>query len=114
MLETINDKMCIVQAIDVLPKNIASQRIKEALDRNQTDTGGLASVIKIKVKSRVMLIVNTDLSDRLVNDQLGTVKHISKKMNGDVTKYISSLTMQVLVKRKLIKTLLQSNILGYQ
>ena len=80
MLEAINEEMCVVTAIDILPKNIASQRIKEALDRNQTDNGGLASVIKIKVNSRVMLTVNVDLSDRLVNGQLGTAisKHISK------------------------------------
>ena len=74
MLETINDEMCVVPVIDILPKNIASQRIKEALDRNQTDT------------SRVVLTVNVDLSDRLVNDQLGTVKHISKHFDGEVTK----------------------------
>ena len=86
MLEAINDEMCVVPAIDILPKNIASQRIKEALDQNQTDNGGLASVIKIKVNSRVMLTVNVDLSDRLVNGQLGTVKHISKNLNGKVTK----------------------------
>ena len=65
---------------------IASQRIKETLDRNQTETGGLASVIKIKVNSRLMQTVNVDLSDTLVNSQLGTVKHISKSLNGKETK----------------------------
>ena len=44
MLEAINDEMCVVQAIDILPKTIASQRIKETLDRNQTDTGGLSNL----------------------------------------------------------------------
>ena len=33
-----------------------------------------------------MLTVNVDLSDRLVNGQLGTVKHIFKNLNGEVTK----------------------------
>ena len=33
-----------------------------------------------------MLTVNVDLSDRLVNGQLNTVKHISKNLNGEVTK----------------------------
>ena len=115
MLEALNNEMFVVPVINMLPINIAaSQRIKEVLDRNQTDSGGLASVIKIKVNSRVMLTVNLDLSDRPVNGQLGTVKVISKNLNGEVTKYISSLTMQVLVKRKLTKTLLQSKILGYR
>ena len=87
MLEALNNEMFVVPAIDILPINIvASQRIKEALDRNQTDSGGLASVIEIKVNSRVMLTVNVDLSDRLVNGQLGTVKFISKNVNGEVTK----------------------------
>ena len=86
MLEAINDEMCVVPRIDILPKNIASKRIKEALDQNQTDTEGLASLSKIKVNSRMMLTVNVDLSDRLVNHQLGTLKHISKNLNGEVTK----------------------------
>ena len=34
MLEAINDEMRVVPAIDILPKNIAFQRIKEALDQN--------------------------------------------------------------------------------
>ena len=80
--------MCVAPAIDIVPKNITSQRIKETLYRNQTDTGGLASVIKMKVHSKVMLTVNLDLSDRLVNCQLGIVKRISKNVNGEVTKYI--------------------------
>ena len=88
MLEAINDETCVVPAIDILPKNIASQRIKEALDWNQTDTGGLASAIKIKVNSSVILAVTVDLSDRLVNGQLGSVKYVSKNLNGEVTKNI--------------------------
>ena len=34
---------------------------------------------------RVMLTINVDLSDRLVYGQMGTVKHISKNLNGEVT-----------------------------
>ena len=108
MLEAINDEMCVVPAIDISPKNIASQRIKEALDRNQTDTEGLASAIKIKVNSSVILAVTVDLRDRLVNGQLGSVKYISKNLNGEVTK------IYITFYDRLIKTFLQSNILGYQ
>ena len=86
----------------------------EALDRNRTDTGGLVSAIKIKVNSTVMPTVNVDLGDKLVNDQLGTTKLSSKNLNGEVTKIYMKLMMQELVKQKLIKTLLQSNILRYQ
>ena len=86
----------------------------KALDRNRTDTGGLVSAIKIKVNSTVMPTVNVDLGDKLVNDQLGTIKLSSKNLNGEVTKIYMKLMMQELVKQKLIKTLLQSNILRYQ
>ena len=76
--------MCAAPVIDILPKSFASQIIKEVFDQNQTDTRGLASDIKIKVYSSVMLIVNVDLSERLVNGLLK--KHISENMNGKVTK----------------------------
>ena len=61
-----------------------------------------------------MPTVNVDLGDKLVNDQLGTIKLSSKNLNGEVTKIYMKLMMQELVKQKLIKTLLQSNILRYQ
>ena len=57
---------------------------KKALDQNQTETAGFTSVIKIKVNLRVMLTANADLSDRLVNGQLNTVKHISENLNGEL------------------------------
>ena len=52
--------MCAAPVIDILPKRFASQIINEVFDQNQTDTRGLASDIKIKVYSSVMLIVNVD------------------------------------------------------
>ena len=34
----------------------------------------------------MIITVTVDLSDRLINGQLGTVKHITKNLNGEVTK----------------------------
>ena len=90
MLEAIND-------------NIASQRIKKALDRNKTESGGLANVTMIKVNSRVMLMVNVDLSDRLANAQLDTVEHISKHFNGQVTKIYIKFDNAVAGQKKINK-----------
>ena len=39
----------------------------------QTDTGGLAAELTLKVGARVMLVSNIDIDDRLINGQLGTV-----------------------------------------
>ena len=66
----------IIKAIDNLPKNASIQKINQVLNRNQSETGGLAGILKIKINARVMLTVNIDLQDRLVNGQLETVMHI--------------------------------------
>ena len=66
----------ITKAIDNLPKNASIQKINQVLNRNQSETGGLAGILKIKINARVMLTVNIDLQDRLVNGQLETVMHI--------------------------------------
>ena len=66
----------IIKAIDNLPKNASIQKINQVLNRNQSETGGLAGILKIKINARVMFTVNIDLQDRLVNGQLETVMHI--------------------------------------
>lgn len=47
------------------------------LNHNQNKTGGLAGVLDINFEARIMLTLNVHLYDRLVNGQLGVVKHIS-------------------------------------
>ena len=49
------------------------QKSNKVLNRNQSETGGLAGILKIKINAKVMLIVNIDFQDRLANGQLGTV-----------------------------------------
>ena len=65
-----------IPAKDQFPKSISRQKIAEVLNRNQSETGGLAGVLNIKLNARIMLTVKIDLQDRLVNGQLGTVKCI--------------------------------------
>ena len=76
----------VVPAIDILPKNIPQQKVNEVLNRKQSETGGLPQSLQIKLNARVMLTVNIDLQDRLVNGQLGTIKHISTDKQGNVAK----------------------------
>ena len=60
----------------ICQKNVSIQKINQVLNRNQSEIGGLAGILKIKINARVTLTVNIDLQDRLVNGQLETVMHI--------------------------------------
>ena len=57
-----------------------------AQNRKQTETGGLASTLKLKLGAKVMLTVNIDISDKLINGQIGIVKNISF-INGRESKF---------------------------
>ena len=48
--------------------------------------GGLASILQIKSNARIMLTINVDLQDRLINSQLGTVKHIALNDQCNISK----------------------------
>ena len=63
--------VCTIPAIDVLPKNVSRDVIEKVLNRNQSETGGLARILEIKINARVMLTVNIDMADRLINGQIG-------------------------------------------
>ena len=47
---------------------------------------GLAGTLHIKLNARVILTINVDLQDRLVNGQLGTIKHIVLNPQNNVSK----------------------------
>ena len=86
MLQLIESPRHMIPATDHLPKNIPQQKINEILNCKQSETGGLAQTLHIKLNAQVMLTVKIDLQDRLVNGQLGTIKHISIDTKGNVAK----------------------------
>ena len=45
--------------------------------KGRSETGGLDTKILIKENARIMLTTNVDISDRLINGQLGTVIKVS-------------------------------------
>ena len=86
LLNSINSEMYSITAIDSISKIAAFSKIGKVLSRSQSETGGLAGALELKVNTGVILTVNADLKDRLVNGQLGTVKHFQKDQNGNVLK----------------------------
>ena len=62
----------VINAIDILPKNVQLSVINKVLNRNQMETGGLTRILELKVNSRVLLTSNIDVLDKLSNGQIGT------------------------------------------
>eukprot|EP00111_Clytia_hemisphaerica_P014066 TCONS_00041399-protein len=77
MLNTLSTPLVNIFALEEYPHGLAPSKIREIRDKNYTDTGGLVYNLGIKVGARIMLTANMDISDRLVNGQLGTVKHLT-------------------------------------
>ena len=86
MLNSVAREMYIIPSIGKFPQNVTNIKINEALNRNQSEKGSLAQTLQLKVNTRVMLTVATDIEDRLVSRQLGTVMQITTDSNGNVTK----------------------------
>ena len=66
----------VLQAVDQYPKNVSKQEIERVLSKGRSYTGGLDLEVSIKEGARVMLTNNIDISDRLINGQLGTVARV--------------------------------------
>ena len=113
MLQLTESPLHMISAIDHLPKNIPQQKINEILNRKQSETGGLARTLHMKLNAQVMLTGNIDLQDRLVNDQLGTIKYISNDTKGNVTKiYVKFHDSKAGLKKKKKICLCKNALLG--
>ena len=86
VLNSIENQLYKIEAKDHIPKNISSTKIENILKHNQSEMGGLASMLQIKLNARVMLTMNIDLQDRFVNGQLGTAKHIAINDQSNISK----------------------------
>ena len=70
--------MVSFDAIAQLPKGVtlSEEEPVSLRARKLADTGNLSSRLELKIGARVMLINNIDISDRLINGQIGVVKYI--------------------------------------
>lgn len=68
--------MFTLKATDQYPNNVNKQDIDRVLARGRSETGGLDYELHLKETARVMLTANIDISDRLINGQIGTVVKI--------------------------------------
>ena len=75
MLDNLTGILHVINATDIIPKNIAASLIDKALGRSQSQTGGLSAVLSVKVGARVMITSNIDVADRLSNGQIGIITY---------------------------------------
>ena len=68
--------MFTLKATYQYPNNVNEQDIDRVLARGRSETGGLDYELHSKETARVMLTANIDISDRLINGQIGTVVKI--------------------------------------
>ena len=84
MLSLNSNSLYSINAINIIPKNVSQSIIDKALNKNQSETGGLATTLDLREEARVMLTSNIDIDDRLINGQIGTVRKIV--LSGQVNK----------------------------
>ena len=70
--------MVSFDAMDQLPKGVTlfEEEPVSLRARKLADTGNLSSRLELNIGARVMLINNIEISDRLINGQIGAVKYI--------------------------------------
>ena len=67
-----------IEATDLVPSNcgFTESDIIAAQNRKASNTGGLVKSLTLKLEAKVMFTVNVDVQDRLINGQIGVVKHL--------------------------------------
>ena len=89
MLNSLPGRLITIPAKDAIPKICSMKDALEAQNRKQSNTDGLAVLLKVTVNARVMVTTNADLSDRLINGQIGTEKYFGLNQNEVDTIYVA-------------------------
>ena len=84
VLNDLPGELYTIEANDKIPDNskYPSPLNQAAQNQKQTNTGGLAKWLKLKIGAKVMLTVNIDIQNRLIESsdaQTGIIRHINIK-----------------------------------
>ena len=72
-LETLQEQVVEIPSIDKVLSEIIDNILSSIENRPVNQTGNVASKLRLKRHCRVMLRTNVDISDRLINGQLGPI-----------------------------------------
>ena len=87
-MKHIPGQLITILAKDKVPKSSKISDIKEEQNPKQSEADDLASLLELKITARVMFTTNINIENRLINGQMGTVKHIEIKENEVKTIYL--------------------------
>ena len=76
ILQELPKPLFVLRSVDQYPLEVTKQDIDKFLTKGHSETGGLDFEILIKEGARVMLTTNIDITDRLINGQMGTTVRI--------------------------------------
>ena len=78
VLNELPGELYIMEVNDKIPDNCKYPLtlIQAAQNQKQTNTAGLAKLVKLKIGAKMMLTVNIDMQDCLINGQIGSIRHI--------------------------------------
>ena len=88
-LKSTPGRLFVINAKDDIPENCNMSDICEAKNRKQSETGGRASSLEIKVNARVMIGTSIDTGDRLIIGQVGTITHAEAKTSKVTNIYLA-------------------------
>ena len=72
-LETLQEQVVEIPSIDKVPSEIIDDILSSNAKRPLNQRANLASKLRLKRHCRVMLTTNVDISDKLINGQLGYI-----------------------------------------
>ena len=76
-------RLIAIPAKNAVPKNPKMSDVREAHNRKQLQTAGLASSLELKIKAMMMLTTNINVKDWLIKWQIGTVKYFKIKKKSE-------------------------------
>ena len=88
MLNSLDNPLIVIDTIDQVPKEVPFRIYEIIKNLNQSKTGGLAFQLSLKIGARIMLTSNVDISDKLINGQIGTIVNIVTSNHSIKTIYI--------------------------
>ncbi|XP_066915086.1 uncharacterized protein [Clytia hemisphaerica] len=84
-LNELSTEKHLIVAQDEIPKHLTSKDLKFIENAKARESGGLARILEMKIGARILISKNIDITDRLVNGQVGQVMGFKFDSNNKIS-----------------------------